>query len=386
MIFCRDKLRNLCVLACSTIGVFLLVACKAEITERRDTNPSDIKSEPENNTPSVDDNSSDAASAEVVQYSEASHRFDPVFGKKSIGRFGDIWIDDKDNFILAGQNGGIVRVIQGEWTRTQTPLKHDINRIVKSQDNVVWLAGDMGSLAYTDDVDKGWVVLTLDQSIDLLDLTLGSENQVAVASTNQLLYSSDKGKTFEEVALPKIPSDIYLSSSTIWAGFDDGTFAKSEDWGKTWQTINFAINGVIDQIQFDVSGTIGLIASYEANTNQFNIYQSQDSGTSWRLLGSRTAQDFERGQSKLTIVNQSSAFFRRSSRPFRFHLDLTNNQISPNYDGFNCIPSTLGFGKNGVGVLASEFGCVEITTDAATTWTEVFADPEEVSLSSMSFI
>lgn len=141
-----------------------------------------------------------------------------------------------------------------------------------------------GYIARSDDGGVTWSEPVLIDSLGKVKLAVGSANNL-FAFTPQMsaFYSTDAGNTWtvSNQADPRFLNAQFTDASTIFSGTDN-VVHKSNDGGINWTPYNEIIQGtyVTGQVRF-LDNNTGIVF------NEGNLYLTENSGASWRLIVSK---------------------------------------------------------------------------------------------------
>ena len=176
-------------------------------------------------------------------------------------------------------NGGLLRSIDGGkiWTDVKgiRGRAHDIEVLGPKS----LLLGTSEGLFRTDDLGLKWVAVKLGTSIESIHLAHGL---IVVDSGDNLMLSSDRGKTWTSAPSPAKAGEVYQlavgASGILLAATSNGGF-RSTDGGLTWQVVSEGVShGTVRAVAFDVAGTTAFAIQHGV------VYRSQDAGVTWSAL------------------------------------------------------------------------------------------------------
>lgn len=213
---------------------------------------------------------------------------EPLDLDEELAALGDVVRLDDGSWLALGSAG--VRVVDGDEEHTYEPLA------VRSDDGLAWDRVEVSG--FTD-------------AVELDDLEVVRGRVVAVGSYRTLgdhggfearVWTSDDGRTFEEVALPDVP---------VYVGYDDESYAghivavdgallaagrigdaaalwRSEDRGTTWiREEPAALQGAYAVAGLRAEGST-VVATVSADTQAI---RSSDAGRTWEPVGSLPANE-----------------------------------------------------------------------------------------------
>jgi len=125
-----------------------------------------------------------------------------------------------------------------------------------------------------------------------LQISKNSSNAMAVIKNNSLIVTSDGGNSWTNV----FPNTVHYSLNTLESDkfllFSGGNFYRTNDFGKTWETIpsNPAFTSGIYRLLFCEANQAFYLLSHDKN-----VYKSDDFGNNWDLIftGNYTIQDLK---------------------------------------------------------------------------------------------
>ncbi len=285
-------------------------------------------------------------------------------------------------------------------TSTPLPAWASTLEFIDAADGYAW--GSQG-LDVTHDGGQHWALS--------LDLATGSETVSpidksiwAISSSDALETSSDGGNTWEEVVQPPVPSPAVLSRvSTSVAyvlgcgkmtlnGNQPGGLARTEDGGKTWQTLSLpqGCTGVSDWSDLVALSTsdVWLVQFGQPATDMSSkwVYRSHDGGAHWALMASESLGDPRQRTGTISPIGDFGPLSVLASEPNRAWLAedrgglLVTTDGGLNWDFAYSAPNIDALGAPYVSFLDGTHGWAAAgdglwrTTDGIT-WTEIVHSP-----------
>ena len=156
--------------------------------------------------------------------------------------------------------------------------------------------GWRGHIVISDDRGQSWKQVIADTRFLLSAVTFASDKKGwAVGHNSTILHTNDGGltwvKQYEDLTLMKALFDVWFLDENIgWAVGSLGLVMHTEDGGKSWQNISEALNNP-DQYHYygiagNKQGTLYIVGERDATLEGGLIFQSTDTGKSWKQLGS----------------------------------------------------------------------------------------------------
>ncbi len=237
-----------------------------------------------------------------------------------------------DSVVVVGGAGGVLRSSDAGLTWQSVTVGSDFNpgEIAFKDANVGYAPGrDRGDSAYqTTDGGASWTLITTWPLFGENDLRFGAGGVLLAAATDGLLRSADGGTSWTNALTPVFPTDAYLDTAafgTSTTGVAGGASAlyRTTDGGATWATVATGVApGAFGwrAVRFADASTVYAL-NYDGR-----VVASSDAGATWSL----------RGVAGITTVEGDMAFANAS-----------------------------------LGLVATDAGTMQRTTDGGTTWTTV---------------
>ncbi|MGE5352593.1 MAG: YCF48-related protein [Acidobacteriota bacterium] len=168
-----------------------------------------------------------------------------------------------------------------EWDRNARLTGNKLNSVSLSDSGSIFIGGYNGLLLYSPDKGKSWQHLPLPASQQIIEVCERKNSIYALASgaDNVLLKSSDNGHSWQKIMLPgkfNITKAVVTDDAVIYCAGEPGSLLKSTDYGNTWTQLPFPVNFILQDIHF-INGIIGWAISNL-------IYKTEDGGKSWNQL------------------------------------------------------------------------------------------------------
>lgn len=240
------------------------------------------------------------------------------------------------------------------------------NLIMDPSDNeALYLGSVQNGLFYTYDGAKNWnVAYSLGRmTINALAVDPNFKCSIYVSSTNKVYKSDDCSRSWRQIYYDNNPEILintiainHYSSSNIYIGTSRGEIIKSEDSGKSWQTIN-RFDAAIQKIIINPKDSRIILTATKYN----RIYSSKNSGQSWVNLNKNLA-GFKIGENfRDLIINKSaSAIFLITDDTI-----LKSHDYGLNWEKINLIPPEKDASVKAIAVSASNDKVIYYTTDTA---------------------
>lgn len=215
-------------------------------------------------------------------------------------------------FIIVGERGHILISADGEtWQQAQVPVQSSLNSVFFVNEKQGWAVGHDVTILHTVDGGQTWQLQNFQPELDkpLFDIVFQDDlNGVAVGAYGLMYRTSDSGKTWvleyhaelanaddfaalqelketdeagyqEEVSsvLPHL-NRMLVDGQQMYVVGEGGLFAKSTDFGRTWQRSPEFYHGSLFGIAQNSHGvlmTVGL---------RGHAFISRDFGNSWQQV------------------------------------------------------------------------------------------------------
>lgn len=215
-------------------------------------------------------------------------------------------------YVSAGERGHILLSNDGaNWQQMPVPMQSNLNSIYFADEKHGWAVGHDASILHSSDGGQSWVIQQFLPELDkpLFDVFFKDAiHGIAVGAYGMFYRSSDGGKTWQSEFHPELASEddqallaelketdpeayaaetesvlphfnrLYADGSTLYLVGEAGFFAKSLDFGATWQRqpefYNGSLFGITRTSQLSLI-TVGL---------RGHVFRSTDQGQSWQQI------------------------------------------------------------------------------------------------------
>lgn len=215
-------------------------------------------------------------------------------------------------YVSAGERGHILLSNDGaSWQQMPVPLQSNLNSIYFADEKHGWAVGHDASILHSSDGGQHWVIQQFLPDLDkpLFDVFFkDATHGIAVGAYGMFYRSSDGGKNWQSEFHPELASEddqallaelketdpeaytaetesvlphfnrLYADGSTLYLVGEAGFFAKSLDFGTTWQRqpefYNGSLFGITRTPQLSLI-TVGL---------RGHVFRSTDQGQSWQQI------------------------------------------------------------------------------------------------------
>ena len=251
--------------------------------------------------------------------------------------FGSHFINDNTGY-ACGDGGTIIKTTDGgnTWAINKTKTKESIRSLSFTDENSGWACGLAGTILKTTNGGVFWDRIISGTTGNLFCVRfLNSNTGIIVGDTGIVMKTTNGGNSFE-----RKPTGISLSLTScslmgnifLAAGLN-GAYARSADYGNTWQQISTGNNNYFFDIMFKDSVTSFISGAYGT------ILRSTDAGLSWTRMSTLTGNWFY----------------------------------------------TISFGDAMTGFASSDYGNVYKTTNAGLNWTGLASTTSEAQYSLKAF-
>lgn len=215
-------------------------------------------------------------------------------------------------YVSAGERGHILLSQDGtNWQQMPVPLQSNLNSIYFADELHGWAVGHDASILHSSDGGQSWVVQQFLPELDkpLFDVFFKDAKEgIAVGAYGMFYRSKDGGNSWQSEFHPELASEddqallaelketdpesyaietesvlphfnrLYADGSTLYLVGEAGFFAKSLDFGATWQRqpefYNGSLFGITRTAQLSLI-TVGL---------RGHVFRSTDQGQSWQQI------------------------------------------------------------------------------------------------------
>lgn len=215
-------------------------------------------------------------------------------------------------YVSAGERGHILLSNDGaSWQQVPVPLQSNLNSVYFADEKHGWAVGHDASILHSSDGGQSWVIQQFLPDLDkpLFDVFFkDATHGIAVGAYGMFYRSSDGGKNWLSEFHPELASEddqallaelketdpeayaaeaesvlphfnrLYADGSTLYLVGEAGFFAKSLDFGTTWQRQPEFYNGSL----FGITRTPQL--SLIAVGLRGHVFRSTDQGQSWQQI------------------------------------------------------------------------------------------------------
>ncbi len=215
-------------------------------------------------------------------------------------------------WMAAGERGHILQSMDGKvWQQMPVPLQSNLNSIYFADASHGWAVGHDASILHSNDGGSSWQIQQYLPELDkpLFDIYFKDPQQgIAVGAYGMFYRTSDAGKTWQNEFHLELASEddqqllaelketdpegfavemgsvlphfnrLYADGSTLYLVGEAGFFAKSDDFGVTWQRQPEFYNGSL----FGVTRTKAL--SLIAVGLRGHVFRSTDQGANWQQI------------------------------------------------------------------------------------------------------
>ena len=153
-------------------------------------------------------------------------------------------------------------------------------------DKVIWAAGSNGKVVRSEDGGVKWLAQLVPTAANLQGIAAWSSDQaVAVGGENAVISTSDAGKTWKAVSVPKSEVANKLlnvrayENGVAWAVGEMGAVLRTKDFGQNWERAMAEKDQAWNDISF--SGGHGILVGEFGRT-----MKTSDSGATWQAVDS----------------------------------------------------------------------------------------------------
>jgi photosystem II stability/assembly factor-like uncharacterized protein len=215
-------------------------------------------------------------------------------------------------WMAAGERGHILQSLDGQdWQQMPVPLQSNLNSIYFADTTHGWAVGHDASILHTEDGGASWQIQQFLPELDkpLFDIYFKDPQQgIAVGAYGMFYRTNDAGKTWHNEFHLELASEddqqllaelkdtdpegfavemssvlphfnrLYADGTTLYLVGEAGFFAKSNDFGVSWQRQPEFYNGSL----FGITRTKAL--SLIAVGLRGHVFRSTDQGLSWQQI------------------------------------------------------------------------------------------------------
>lgn len=264
--------------------------------------------------------------------------------------------------VAVGDRGTVIRTTDGgdEWEdadvdfSTSSHADYEIRAIIMPSSSIGFAVGQYGLFLKTTDGGANWEELDgpyAGSTDSLNSVVASSASKLWVAGeSGKIALSEDGGDTWDQQTSgtgENIVTIDSVDSSKLFASGDNRTFLKTTDGGDTWSDVTVSeldSNDTITDISF-LSSTVGLLASASGE-----FLETDDGGSSWDeadISGSPTILDISYvSSSSRYAVGDDGVTYRYDStapsKPTNFDVSGDNDSVSDTTPTFSWTASTDG--------------------------------------------
>ncbi len=176
--------------------------------------------------------------------------------------------------------------VNGQWTKLNSTISHNLNSVHFIDDQTGWVCGDSGAIMKTTDGGTNWNSYYVSNLFNLMSIRFYDSQKGVVVGTKSVIYTTeDGGITW---SLKNLNPDInlnqvrYIDSAKILIVGNSGRMLLSTDWGNNWITPGTpALSNDLHSISFLTNkvGWVGADNSIIKTINGGTIWLSK--GESW---------------------------------------------------------------------------------------------------------
>lgn len=192
-----------------------------------------------------------------------------------------------------GGNTGLIKSTDGgkTWQQVATVLDPPVDfhamSITKADSNIIIGFDSEGrGLFKTVNAGKNWETLQFPDYVTALAISPTDSNVIFAGTGKGIYQSSDGANTWTQINPYKgllVFALTFDENGILYASTDTFGLSKSEDLGKTWESINIP-KFTITSIAADSQNNRLYIAGYVPDGYQ-EVSKSSDDGNSWDLIG-----------------------------------------------------------------------------------------------------
>ncbi len=204
--------------------------------------------------------------------------------------FGSHFINNSTGY-ACGDGGTIIKTTDGgeSWKINKTKTKESIRSLSFTDENNGWACGLFGTIFKTTNGGLIWDQVISGTTGNLFCVRfLNANTGIIVGDTGIVMKTTDGGNTFlrKQTNITRSLTSCAVFGNVFLAAGLNGAYARSADYGETWQQINTGNNNYLFDIMFRDSLNAFISGAYGT------ILRSTNAGLSWTGTSTQTGYWF----------------------------------------------------------------------------------------------
>lgn len=279
-----------------------------------------------------------------------------------------VWVVGYYGTILHSTDSGLT------WDIQQSPTQNALFRVRFTNPKRGWISGSYGSILHTTNGGQSWSAQPSNTSEHLFGLTFVNE-QVGwtVGSRGTILQTRDGGSSWNNASVAEdlTFSDVAFANATRgWIAGEFGAIFHSANGGKSWIKQKSPV-----EVSFASGESRNLFALLftEPETGLAfgldGVILKTRNGTTWEVIRQREKTNSSAGANHLFAVAPSNGrLWAVGERGTLLQSDSEGKSWQESRAESRVSLNGIGFGTNGLGLIAGNRGIILRTEDGGTTW------------------
>ncbi len=237
--------------------------------------------------------------------------------------------------IAVGERGHVLLSADGgaTWTQAEVPTSRLLCAVAVHDTLEAWAVGHDAIILHTADGGLTWTIQYQDPELEspLFDLWFADRQRgLAIGAYGLCLETTDGGQTWRSRQLGEGDPHYYSLAEgprgTLFVAGEFGTLLRSDDRGRTWQTLPSPYHGSFFEILALADGSVlvcGLRGHLYRSEDRGESWQPVETGTSAALMGGR-----QRADGSVVLVGLSGARLTSEDGGQTFRLDQRPDRIA----------------------------------------------------------
>ena len=237
--------------------------------------------------------------------------------------------------IAVGERGHVLHSADGgaTWSQAEVPTRRLLSAVAVLDTLEAWAVGHDAVILHTADGGLTWTVQHQDPELEspLFDLWFTDGRRgLVIGAYGLCLETIDGGQTWRSRQLGEGDPHYYSLSEgprgDLYVAGEFGTLLRSDDRGRTWQTLPSPYQGSFFKILALTDGSV-LVCGLRGH-----LYRSEDRGESWQPVATGTSAalmgGLQRADGSIVLVGLSGARLTSVDGGRTFRLDQRPDRIA----------------------------------------------------------
>ncbi|BAL22910.1 YCF48-related protein [Azoarcus sp. KH32C] len=225
---------------------------------------------------------------------------------------------DSAGAIAVGNDGVVIVTADGghSWTSAALPASSNPNKLfrVRIANGVAWAVGEFGAVLRSDDRGATWSRVLPEEDRAWNDIGFVGDAGWLVGEFGALMRTTDGGSTWTPVSTPNKVSLMGVAFRDARHGVAvglAGTLLVTADGGASWRQVPAFTREHFYSVMWDdgrwlVVGDKGVMASAEADAQQWQLGRVADGDVSWRTQVARAGTRYFLAGSNLGVLDNGA--------------------------------------------------------------------------------